>query len=498
MAVQRLVKAPAKAIRNPETVMRVLTLVPPLLLLPMLGACVMGPDFRQPPPPASMSKAFVRADQSAAAATPRLSPWWRDLNDPLLDQLITSALSASPTVEAVEARVRQARSQVRGAQAGLAPVLGTGAGAGDVRAPGLVTGGEARSSSVFVTGFDALWEIDLFGGRQRGIEAAQAQLGAAQADAEDARLSLTTEIARRYLMLRAGQQRLDLAKRMLFNQERITELTGQLEQAGKVSRIEREQADRGLEMRRQAIVALEADLADQKDAIAVLAGEAPGTLDAMLDPPAALPLPPAEVAVGDPTTMLARRPDIRAAQQRLRAANAGIGIAEAARMPRISLAGVIGLGGAMKDDVVNADNLFSLAGPTLQWNLADFGRGRASVDGAVARRDEAEAGYRAVVLAALQDAEGSLNRYGAARRTLASATRSALLAGGSSDLADQSWRAGRTAFFVALAAENDRLAAEVIEIQARADLTTCYVALQKALAAGWQDLSDQDAVAIGR
>jgi outer membrane protein TolC len=474
MAVQRLVKAPAKAIRNPETVMRVLTLVPPLLLLPMLGACVMGPDFRQPPPPASMSKAFVRADQSAAAATPRLSPWWRDLNDPLLDQLITSALSASPTVEAVEARVRQARSQVRGAQAGLAPVLGTGAGAGDVRAPGLVTGGEARSSSVFVTGFDALWEIDLFGGRQRGIEAAQAQLGAAQADAEDARLSLTTEIARRYLMLRAGQQRLDLAKRMLFNQERITELTGQLEQAGKVSRIEREQADRGLEMRRQAIVALEADL------------------------PAALPLPPAEVAVGDPTTMLARRPDIRAAQQRLRAANAGIGIAEAARMPRISLAGVIGLGGAMKDDVVNADNLFSLAGPTLQWNLADFGRGRASVDGAVARRDEAEAGYRAVVLAALQDAEGSLNRYGAARRTLASATRSALLAGGSSDLADQSWRAGRTAFFVALAAENDRLAAEVIEIQARADLTTCYVALQKALAAGWQDLSDQDAVAIGR
>src|SRR3546814_10738105 len=109
----------------------------------------------------------------------------------------------------------------------------------------------------------------------------------------------------------------------------------------------------------------------------------------MLDGPGTVPLPPVEVAVGDPAAMLARRPDIRAAAQRLHAANAGIGVAEAARMPRVSLAGVVGLGGALKGDITSADNLWSVAGPTIQWNLADFGRGRAGVDQAVAGRDEA-------------------------------------------------------------------------------------------------------------
>src|SRR3546814_18320951 len=106
----------------------------------------------------------------------------------------------------------------------------------------------------------------------------------------------------------------------------------------------------------------------------------------MLDGPGTVPLPPVEVAVGDPAAMLARRPDIRAAAQRLHAANAGIGVAEAARMPRVSLAGVVGLGGALKGDITSADNLWSVAGPTIQWNLADVGRGRAGVDQAERKR----------------------------------------------------------------------------------------------------------------
>src|SRR3546814_1639004 len=128
-----------------------------------------------------MSKTFVRADQAAMPVPPQLTPWWRTLNDPLLDQLITRALSSNPSIEVAEARVRQARSQMRGARAALAPVVGAGAGAGNIQAPGLVTGGEAKSSSLFLAGFDALWEIDLFGGARRNIEATRAQFGAAQA-----------------------------------------------------------------------------------------------------------------------------------------------------------------------------------------------------------------------------------------------------------------------------------------------------------------------------
>lgn len=465
--------------------MRALVLVPSFLLIPMLGGCMMGPNFHGgPPPPTSMGKTFVRADPGATPVAPRLTSWWRELNDPLLDQLIARALSSNPSIDVAEARVRQTRSQVRGARAALAPVVGTGAGAGNIQAPGLVTGGEAKSSSLFLAGFDALWEIDLFGGARRNIEASEAQFSAAQADADDTRLSLTAEVARQYLGLRASQQRLEIARHLLANQQKIAQLTAQLEGAGKVSRIEREQADRGVEARRQAVAALEAELNDHKDAIAVLAGEAPGALDAMLDTPGTVPLPPVEVAVGDPTAMLARRPDIRAAEQRLHAANAGIGVAEAARMPKVSLAGVVGLGGAMKGDITSADNLWSLAGPTIQWNLADFGRGRAGVEQAVAGRDEAQAGYRATVLAALQDAEGSLNRFGVARKTFAMQTRNSLSADRSNDLAQQSWRAGRSSALVALAAENDRLAAADIQLQAQMALTTQFVALQKALAMG--------------
>src|SRR3546814_11664580 len=131
-----------------------------------------------------MTKAFLPAYQSAMPVPPLLTPWWRTLNDPLLDQLITRALSSNPSIEVAEARVRQARSQMRGARAALAPVVGAGAGAGNIQAPGLVTGGEAKSSSLFLAGFDALWEIDLFGGARRNIEAHRAPFGAAQAEAD--------------------------------------------------------------------------------------------------------------------------------------------------------------------------------------------------------------------------------------------------------------------------------------------------------------------------
>lgn len=465
--------------------MRASALFPSLLLLSLSGGCVMGPDFdRPPPPPTSMGEGFARAERAPAVVAPGIAQWWLEFDDATLDQLVARALNSSPSMEIAEARVRQVRSQVRGARAASAPVIGAGAGAGDIRAPALVTGSEGRSSSLFAAGFDALWEIDFFGGQRRGVEAARAQYGAAQADAEDVRLSLTAEVARRYLALRSSQCRLDLARRALANSQEIGRLTMQLEGAGKVSRIEREQSVRGIEAGKQAVAALEAELNDEKDALAVLAGEAPGALDAMLDPVGRIPLPPVEVSIGDPAAMLARRPDIRAAEQRLRAANAGIGVAQAARMPRIGLAGVIGLGGPMKGDMASADNLFSLAGPTLQWNVADFGRGAAGVDTARAGRDEADAAYRAAVLAALQDAEASLNRYGEARKGFATAARSALSARVSADLADQSWRAGRLSALIALAARNEQLAAENVRLQAQAALADQFVALQKSLAMG--------------
>lgn len=462
--------------------LRVLCVFP---LLSALGGCVMGPDLRQPAPPASMGSAFVRADTAGPALSPSLAPWWRDIRDPVLDELEDRALRSSPSIEIATARVRQARAQARGARAAAAPLIGSGAAVGNGRRPQAFMGPD--SQSVFLAGADALWEIDLFGERQRANEAAQAQLSAAQFGVADARLSLSAEVARRYVGFRAAQQRLELTRRSLADQERILELALQLERAGKISRIERGQAEQELEAARLAVASLEAERDAHADALAVLIGEAPGALDARLAPKGPLPLPPATITVGDPAAMLARRPDIRAAEQRLRAANARIGVAEAARMPRVTLVGVIGLGGATDGAVTSEDNLFSFAGPTLRWNLADFGRGRSAVDEAKAGRDEAEATYRAALLAALEDAEGALTRHGEARSALAMQTRAARSARTNAGLAGQAHQAGRTSAVQALAANRRALAADDAQAQAQARLTLSYITLQKALAMGWED-----------
>lgn len=467
--------------------LRPLLLTP--LLAPLLSACAVGPNYAPPALPGGVAATFVRADARPNAldvSAPRLAPWWRDLDDALLSDLIDEALASSPTIDLARARITQARAQVRGAQAAFAPVASAGASVGDLRMPAMVTGGPAQSSSVFVAGFDALWELDLFGGQRRGLEGARAQLTASDADADYARLSLTAEVARQYLALRATQERLAIARRGLVAQEKITALTLQLESAGKASRLDREASERALDGRRSLVAALEASRDEIGDGLAVLVGKPPGALDERLAPRRAIPLPPAEVSIGDPTSMIARRPDIRAAEQRLHAATAGIGGAQAARLPRIGLAGVIGLGGAAKGDWTASDNLFSLAAPTLQWNLADFGRGKAGVDQAKAGRDAADAVYRASVLAALQDAEGALSRYGQARTELALSSRSAQSARNSADLANAAWRAGRTSALAALSADLEQQAAEDALARSQASLTTNYVGLQKALAAGWR------------
>jgi NodT family efflux transporter outer membrane factor (OMF) lipoprotein len=462
--------------------MRALALLGSLLVLPGLVGCVLGPDFRAPSAPATLGTGFVRAGEIDRGPAPRIAPWWLELHDPALDELVQRALASNPSIEVAAARVRQARAAAAGARAAAAPVLGVNGAAGSVRRPDLLMGPDA--TSVFVGDADALWEIDLFGGRQRANEAAGAQLAGAQAGADDARLSLSAEVARRYVGLRAAQARLDLARRSRAAQQQIVELTQQLEGRGKVSRIERERAERALESAQLAVAALGVEVDDHKDALAVLVGEAPGALDARLEARGPTPLPPAEVAVGDPTAMLARRPDIRAAEQALRAANARIGVAEAARMPKITLAGVIGLAGSSRGDLASMDNLFSLASPTLQWNVGDFGRGRAAVEQAVAGRDEVDAAYRAAVLAALQDAEGALTRYGEARHALALQAGIARSARDSAGLADQAYRAGRTSTIEARVAEREQLAAEDALVQAQAALTIRYAALQTALAMG--------------
>lgn len=468
-----------------------------------LAACTVGPNYKDAAtagavaPPAQ----FARAADPAVAATQALdvASWWKAMGDPALDQLEEQALAANPSVAVAEARLRQARATVRSKRADAAPSASASALAIHANVPGFDLGSSSSDSStsdsssdsqslnLYNLGFDASWEVDLWGGKRRGVEAARAQLDAAQANVADAQVTLTAEVAQAYVNLRERQQRIALVEQDAAAQRQTLELTRQRRAAGTASELDLEQQRDKLEQSEAARLPLVAERDAYLNALAVLTGQAPGALDAVLGSPAAVPLPPASVPVSDPASLIRRRPDVRAAERQYAAATAQIGVAEAARFPSLSFMGLIGIGGTHVDDVVDPGNLATIALPRLSWNFLDFGRTASQVEKAKGAQDEAAAQYRGAVLNALQDSEDALARYGAGRLTVASAERTLATADRTTALMRQRFAAGTGSRIQLLDAQRQSLSAAQALSQANGAMTADFVALQKALGLGWRE-----------
>jgi NodT family efflux transporter outer membrane factor (OMF) lipoprotein len=469
-----------------------LSFLPALLSgVALTGGCTVGPDYGGAPnvaPVSTTRPGFQRSGDVALDPAPPVVRWWTALNDPLLTRLIDEARAASPTIAVAEARLRQSRATLRQRERDSMPNINASGVYIHAELPDDAFGSNGPSSVDFYNiGFDASWEIDLFGGRRRGAEAARADAAAAEARIADAQLSLAAELAQDYVTLRDQQARLRLAEASGALQNRMLALAQQRYAGGTASALDVERLRNQYETTQAGLVPLRTQIRISCDQIALLSGREPGTLDAVLTPVGALPLPPRAVAIGDPATMLRRRPDIRAAERTLAASSAKIGMNVARMFPSVNLMGVIGFGGADPGDIFDPSALTVLAAPMLRWNFLNFGRVQAQIRGAEAARDEAGAQYRQTVLAALQDAESALARFGGQRtnvdalmRAEASATRSAALArtrhaGGTATLSEQ------------MEAERQRLSASQSRIQAQAQMTIAFVALQKALGLGWTE-----------
>lgn len=451
-----------------------------------LAGCTAGPDYVRPAAPSSPALeagAFVRAGEATAMAAPH-SHWWRQLDDAVLSALIEEGLEQAASIAAAEARLRQARSEITTSRAALLPVLSSTATYVYADLPNEAFGTAAGGDQFFTVGFDARWEADLWGGNARAIERARAGATAARARLADVRVSLSAEIARAYVALRARQESERLLARREAVEVRLTRFAEQRIEGGTATRQELALLRRQLGVTIAERAALEAEIATLHDALAGLIGRAPGMLtDLSLT---GVPLPPAEIAIGDPATLLARRPDVQAAESRLAAATAGIGMAQAQRFPSISLFGLIGIGGSRIGDVFDTSQRSAIAVPRLNWTFLDFGRTGAAVTQAEAQRDAALAEYRASVLAALQDAEAALARFGAARIAFARANESTGFMQEAARLEDMRADAGTLSRADALGAERHEIDAEIAQVNSRADLTLSYVALTKALGLGWQ------------
>ncbi len=469
----------------------------PVLTLALLSACTVGPNYGGPPAVASDAVArgtFVRARDAALTPAPGLARWWDSLRDPTLSALVDDALAHSPTIDAAEANLRAAEAQYRQQRAARLPSLSASAVYLNARLPGTNLGGGQQGGGNNDTTLDfynlggmASWEPDLFGGARRSLEQRRATEEQRFAQLADAQVTLSAQVAQAYVALRDAQARARLNAQSSTLQRRQLALVQQRYAAGTASKLQVERLQNQLNSTDAQTIPLAAQIDEYMGQLAILTGRAPGALDATLGPVVAVPLPPAQVPIGDPAALIAHRPDIRAAERALAAGNAQIGVATARMFPSLNLLGIIGLGGSGIGDVLDPSKLATVAAPMLNWSFLDFGRNRAAVQQAEAQRDAAGAQYRQTVLQALQDAETSLSRFGNTRQQLAQLLLAEQSAGRAAQLNAQRVDAGTSTLVDQLDIERQRLSATIAAEQGRAQLTNNYIAIQKSLGLGWSD-----------
>ncbi|RFU49800.1 efflux transporter outer membrane subunit [Paraburkholderia sp. DHOC27] len=462
-----------------------------------LSGCTVGPDYHGAPSVAQdarSSATFVRTPASGTAASPAPNQWWLAFNDPQLNDLVAAAFANSPDVHIAQARLRESRSQLQQQRANELPKISGDAAALRMREPDFGALGNSSGSSsggggplqLYTAGFDASWEIDLFGGTRRAIEAASADAEAVDADLADTQVSLAAEVAQTYIELRDQQTRLQIAQHQADTEQKMLTLTQQRRERGTVADIDVERLNTQVENTRATLMPLDAQVADSLDRLAVLTGRTPGSLDAQLAQSQPLPVMPETVAVGDPSTMLQQRPDIRAAERRLASSNAQIGEHVADFFPKVTLLGDIGFSASDPGHLIRKNNFSWITAPYLQWNVFDFGRTLGSVHAAEASRDEAEARYTKAVLGALQDANSSLSRYGHQRDHVVTLEKVQASAVHSATLMRQRYTAGVATLIDLLDTQRTEFTAQQDVVAGQAELLKDFVSLQKSLGLGWQ------------
>lgn len=458
-----------------------------LLALFLAGCAAVGPDYTKPvvEVPTRWTAPTTGAGTDTVA---NLAAWWTQLGDATLIRLIERAQDSSLDLRTARAKLREARARRALAGAQSLPTVSASSSAGRNKSSG--KSGTGTSSDHYSAGFDASWEADLFGKLSRGEEAAQADLDAGIADLDAARVSLAAEVALNYVELRAAQARLDIARSNLASQSETLQLTDWRAQAGLATSLDVEQARANVEQTRAQIPTLETSRAEAESRLAVLLGATPGSLAKELAAATPLPVPPERVAVGIPAETLARRPDVRAAERRLAAETARVGVAEAARYPGLTLSASIGL------EALNPADLFTRAAlaHSLLANLAgtvfDGGRLRQQVEIQNAVQERALVAYESAVLTALEETENALAALANTRRREAALNGAVQASRLAALLARQRYTAGSVDFQTVLSTERTLLSTEDSLASARAESVSALIRLYKVLGGGWSSQTE--------
>ncbi|MBS0373772.1 MAG: efflux transporter outer membrane subunit [Proteobacteria bacterium] len=447
----------------------------------LAAGCAVGPDYRPPAPPAVTVK---NATAPMVATRDPTGAWWQEFGDAELDQLVRRALAANFDIRGALDRVLAARAVFVEQRLDYAPhVQLDGAYArSQEQVPGFGPARvDARSASL---GFDAAWEIDLFGRTRRAVQAARADLGAEEAGLRDVEVTVAAEVARNYFELRGVQRRLGVARDNLRSEQQSLDLTQLREEAGRGSALDVERSRARLKATEATLPVLEATEKQLGYRLAVLLGLAPGSLDPEL---AAVPVAThvTELPIGDPTSLLRQRPDVRAAERQLAAATARVGVATADLFPRVSVSGFVGFlsgdVGHLFGTTAGNDARAWSATPSIRWAAFDLGSVAARLRASKAEADAAAARYERTVLAALEDTENSFVALGKRQLQLRSLGEQAAASRHAAELADLQFREGSADFLVLLDAQRTQLEAEDALAQSEAAVNVAAVAVYKAL-----------------
>ena len=468
-------------------------MVPFIANVLLLSGCAVGPKYTRPS--VSVSKNWTVEGPGTSSADP-VEQWWTSFKDAEFDRLVEGAVRANLDFEIAAARVAEARAQAGVAKSGLFPSVSATAAASRNRQGVIAVSPASRSAAVvpiefnnYQGGFDASWELDVFGRLRRDLQAANADARAATEAQRAILITVLADVGRSYVELRGLQLRFDIAEENIKIQQDTLQLTEARTKAGLATELDVVRAKAQLETTQSVVPTLESGIETSIHRLSVLLGEEPGTLRTELLPQAPVPVLPPEVPVGLPSELLERRPDIRQSEAEIIAATARVGEAKADFFPRFVLLGTAGRQASQLHDLTLGMGNYFRAGPSISLPIFTGGRLRSELHVQDARLQQAVIAYRASLLLALEETEDAPVNYSqeqTRRDRLETAVKSNEEA---VQLSSETYRAGLTDFLSVLDAQRELYANEDLLAQSRTAQAVNLIALYKALGGGWQSLS---------
>lgn len=442
-----------------------------------LSACTVGPDYQSPT--LSFADKWFSQDEQVTAIQKIDTQWWENFNDPLLNQFIMVATENNKDLAISLANLKAARASKQESAGSLFPQIN-----GDANADRSKSTSSSKVSHSYDASFDASWELDIFGGNRREVEAANARIGASEAEYHDVMLSVLSETARSYYEARGLQKRIDNTNR---NAQLLKETYGVIQDRlniGETSEFDLSRAQSEYELTYAQIPNLRAQLKVAIYSLSVLLGQPPESLLEKMEAVKPLPTPPDIVPVGLRSDILRRRPDVRKAERDLAASIADIGVETSELFPKFFLTGDVGSQASLFGDLfTGGTGIWSLAS-AVQWSVFEGGAIRARIDQKKAESEAALALYEKTVLEALLDAESALTRYGEELETRRRLGRGVQSLTKSVALAKELYSAGEQDYLAVVDAERQLIASEDDLIISETNSITKLIALYTALGGG--------------